>query len=392
MGKNKKYGLQEFSFFFYFCVESMNTNDIRERIRARFPTPPPIDINFEEEEANATGFLASALRFYGQAPENWVEVIGFTEEEFDALSQLLLQEPHIQPGPPAAIRNTEDQLFLTLAYLRAGTLDLIRFLLGNRVRSDSTIFNTIKRFIHRVLPLARQQLLIFRNEDSGTIPHVSAAVDCTKIPCRRPTTSFRVGTTYFSGHRHMYCFNVNVVVNVRSGTAIDVSRFYPGSVHDLTVFRDHVRTFEQKLGGSAIVADAGFVGARDRHNIVIADRHAPEPIRLCRLIVENFFGRLKTICRIFRLPWPIGAASFDEFFQFACCVTNFHILHNPLRQADVDMNERYIRALTAEAVRRQETHREFQRAYSQRRRTRIRRSIEEAHRAAEEETPDDPPV
>ena len=179
----------------------------------------------------------------------------------------------------------------------------------------------------------------FFNETIDDAPDAALIVDCTVCQIRRPKQPFEDAKVFFSGKHCIYALKKEVCVNVHSGTAALVSRAYPGSVHDITILRDHAQALNNVLGGRAILADLGYRGAhRDVPTIVVCDDDA-EQLRAKRVLVECFFGRLKVLWSVFSSKWTLGEEFFDVFFDIACALTNLDVLHRPLRQNDQVFNQ-----------------------------------------------------
>ena len=179
----------------------------------------------------------------------------------------------------------------------------------------------------------------FFNETVEEAPDAAMIVDCTVCQIKRPKRPFEEAKVFFSGKHFIYALKKEVCVNVRSGTAALVSKAYPGSVHDITILRDHAQTINNVLGGRAILADLGYCGAqRDVPTIVICDGE-DEQLRSKRVLVECFFGRLKMLWSVFSSKWTLGEEFFDTFFDIGCALTNLDVLHRPLRLNDQVFNE-----------------------------------------------------
>ena len=128
-------------------------------------------------------------------------------------------------------------------------------------------------------------------------------------------------------------------MNIRSGTAAIVSKAFPGSVHDMRIFRSHVHDIRNVLGQRQVLADLGYVGARRDIPGVIVCGEEDVQLRARRVLVECFFGRLKCLWGIFSETWTIEERYFDRFFDIACGLTNIDILNRPLRDEDQEFNE-----------------------------------------------------
>ncbi|KAH7817337.1 putative DDE superfamily endonuclease [Monocercomonoides exilis] len=129
---------------------------------------------------------------------------------------------------------------------------------------------------------------------------ICLVVDCTVIPTNRSRGRQEFLKKYFSGMHHIFCVKAEVEVYPRIGTASTISSIYTKSTHDFTIFKDHNRIFVPKLGKSKILADSAFIGARTDIDAIVTDPVGTPELATHRVIVERFFGRLKTLFSIFR--------------------------------------------------------------------------------------------
>ncbi|KAH7819228.1 putative DDE superfamily endonuclease [Monocercomonoides exilis] len=143
---------------------------------------------------------------------------------------------------------------------------------------------------------------------------VGIVVDCTVIPTNRPGGKLDNGKKFYSGKRHIYCVKAEVGVNPKVGTASTISSIYSGSTHDFTIFKEHYPTFVQKLGGAKILADIAFIGAEPELEAIITKPMETPEMATHRVIVERFFGRIKTLFTTFRKPWLFDAVMVADYF------------------------------------------------------------------------------
>lgn len=96
----------------------------------------------------------------------------------------------------------------------------------------------------------------------------------------------------------------------------------------------------------AILADKGYQGLHRRIRAITpakrpangllspSDVAANDKIASDRVIVENFFGRLKTLWAVTSDIFTWKRDHYDLFFQTCVALTNVHIRFNPLRDDD----------------------------------------------------------
>ena len=212
--------------------------------------------------------------------------------------------------------------------------------------------------------LVRGAVRVF-NETAEDAPNAALIVDCTVCEINRPKRPFDEAKIFFSGKHYIYALK-KVCVNVRSWTAAIISKAFPGSVHDLTILRDHAQAINNTLGGKALLADLGFQGAHhDVPTIVICDDEL-EPLRSRRVLVECFFGRLKMLWTVLSMRWKLGEDVFDVFFDIACALTNFDFLRRPLRLTEAEFNQGVLNLIMEEMEQTAENQREANAQYLQR--------------------------
>ncbi|KAF0723607.1 hypothetical protein AaE_009854 [Aphanomyces astaci] len=197
---------------------------------------------------------------------------------------------------------------------------------------------------------------------------------CTLLtsPFSRPTH------LYFSKKHGHYGFKVEVSV-LPSGHAINVTTAAPGSIADIAICESNIDFHVEKLEKTshdesmldadplvteyptawALLADKGYQGL---HRRVCAITPAKKPaggmlshaelvqndkIASDRVIVENFFGRLKTLWSIASDKYAWKRENYDMFFQACVALTNVHIKFLPLREDDEHDHNRYVNRLLA---------------------------------------------
>ncbi|KAH7829115.1 putative DDE superfamily endonuclease [Monocercomonoides exilis] len=110
---------------------------------------------------------------------------------------------------------------------------------------------------------------------------------CAIVPINRPSGKLADGMKFFSGKHHSYCVKVEIGVNPKNGLASTISDFYPGSVHDYEIFKNHYPTFSQHLKGSKIMADSAYMGAKAELGAIVTKPHGTPYLSKHRVIVEK---------------------------------------------------------------------------------------------------------
>ena len=188
---------------------------------------------------------------------------------------------------------------------------------------------------------------------------------------RRPNFPFRKAMRFFSGKHSMYCLKKEVCVNFRNGTAALITPEFPGSTHDIMLLRSHLNELRELLGEKTVLADLGYRGVQHELPNIVVCGEEDAVLRARRVIVECFFGRLKTLFVIFSVVWPMKEEFFDTFFDVACALTNLDVLHRPLQEFDAEFNRGVQALVMAEVANRAHSQRVANTAFRDRRRARL---------------------
>ena len=292
----------------------------------------------------------------------------------DALA-LVENVPQERRGRKSGIKSNREKLLFLLIYLSQG-VRVVELLVTRWIKTRQHVQAKAKAIAKLFYPNLVGGAVRFFNETVEEAQDAALIVDCTVCQIKRPKQPFDEAKVFFSGKHFIYALKKEVCVNVRSGTAAIVSKAYPGSVHDITILRDHVQVINNTLGGKALLADLGYRGAQhDVPTLIVCDDEA-EHLRTKRVLVECFFGRLKLLWSVFSTKWKLGEEFFDTFFDIACALTNLDILHRPLRQDDSVFNEGVLNLILEDLQMRADRQREANERYLIHRRETL--GIEEA--------------
>ena len=249
-------------------------------------------------------------------------------------------------------------------------VDSLETMVGRFIRTRSHIEERARAFADLFHDTLVDGSVRFFDETHPLAPGAALIVDCTVCKIRRPDLPFRKAKRFFSGKHSMYCLKKEVCVNVRTGTAALITPAFPGSVHDMSVLRSHAQEVRNVLGGKALLADLGYRGAENDIPTIIVCGEQDE-LRSRRVLVECFFGRLKTLFFILSRTWTMKEEFFDTFFNIACAITNLDVLNRPLQAADYDFNRGVYSLVMAEQLNRAMDRRRANAAYRERRRARL---------------------
>ncbi|KAH7832376.1 putative DDE superfamily endonuclease [Monocercomonoides exilis] len=274
---------------------------------------------------------------------------GFTKSEFDLLVRLVQPEIYPHPGKRRVIEKLDDQLFLLLNFFHFGSPTVSHLITSPFLKTQDATIRLIHSFLQSVKVSLSDVFLTFRPDRIRGMEEVALVLDCTVLPVNKTGKEFNCGSDCFSGKHKIYCVKVEVGVNPKTGTASTVSKVHGGAVHDYVVFREHYSQFAARLDGGKIMADSAYIGAKSELGAIITKPVGTPELAAHREIVERFFGRLKTLFTIFRRPWPLKISSIAEYFYVAFCLTNYHILQNPLSEEDFEANQLFLSDLITKA-------------------------------------------
>ncbi|KAE9133659.1 hypothetical protein PF010_g2742 [Phytophthora fragariae] len=201
-------------------------------------------------------------------------------------------------------------------------------------------------------------------------PGARYATGVTFQQANRPAGTHSEAITYYSGKHHLYGYKVEVSV-LPTGLALNCSPRAKGSVSDITIFREndafHLNALKKRPDEMHLEDDGPFTVEYPRDWAVLTDKdyqvlrshfRAIHPKRQTRLnplpleetrnndrishdrvIVENYFGRMKTLWGVCSDKWRWDEGAYDLFFRV--CLTLSHVRLCPLRDEEGDDYQRY---------------------------------------------------
>ena len=105
----------------------------------------------------------------------------------------------------------------------------------------------------------------------------------------------------------------------------------------------------------AILADKGYVGLEEEvriitphkgSNLTAEESNYNKKLGADRVLIENFYGRLKLCWGLIRNKFKGSHVNYDTLFEIACGLTNVLLKYSPLRAEDGE----YYRALENEII------------------------------------------
>ena len=264
--------------------------------------------------------------------------LGLDRGVFDQALALVSDVVGERRGRKSAIRTNREKLLFLMIYMSKG-VEVLELLVSRFIRTREHVMERAKTYAALFRDNIVEGAVRHFDETHASAPGSSLVVDCTVCPIRRPKQSFKDAKVFFSGKHWFYALKKEVCVNIRSGTAALISPEFPGSVHDIMILRSHIDAINETLQGRSMLADLGYRGAEHDVPTLIVCGPEDTELRSRRVLVECFFGRLKTLWRIFSKVWTLDEQYFDLFFDIACGLTNMHILAgHPLQEIDSIFN------------------------------------------------------
>ena len=292
---------------------------------------------------------------------------GFNVTHFDYLYEdvatLLIRTKR---GRPPRITG-KDILFIVLYYVR-------RYPKFEDMQSTFSIsYATIEKTITEFLPIIADRFFLryvkaIASEEEW--PHkdefnnADLIVDATVQKINRPCLDYQTAKQWYSGKHSVYCLKTQVVTN-RLGVAMHVTDPVPGSIHDLTLFRDSLpeilELIEKHKEGKdeeiKILADLGYYTKDLEHLLITPIKSIPslpaneqrdaekfnQSLSRQRIRVENYFGRLKKSFDILAGTYRGGHEIYKHIVRLCTALTNYKLVtvKEVLAESDHDYYHRH---------------------------------------------------
>ncbi|ETV97367.1 hypothetical protein H310_09702 [Aphanomyces invadans] len=228
---------------------------------------------------------------------------------------------------------------------------------------------TFEKMIQRVIDIYVMPVNMTRQVQQGkAFANFPSALYCTDVkfqPSYRPTGRFDEAKHYFSGKHKLYGLKLEYSV-AYPGVAVDISDHTPGSVSDLTIFKQRRNIHQEMLRKSApeldtvdhdegsdeypdswsVLVDMGYQGLRSEVRAIHPTRRPQGGLLSARelerngrvssdqVLVENYFGRICSLWKIMRETYKWNENRFDVVSRLCCALTNAHVSWMPLRGTD----------------------------------------------------------
>lgn len=171
--------------------------------------------------------------------------------------------------------STMDSFFLLLVYLK--TYPSFATLARNFSVSASSLQRIIEKLIIGLKDKFVEEFICFLSKESQlnksigfkNFPDVAMVLDCTIQEIPRFAGGFSEVKTFYSEKHKKYCVKKEIG-HLPNGIACFVSKFWPGSKHDFSIFISNVEFYKTILkkegnlcGFWSIMADKGYEGANN---------------------------------------------------------------------------------------------------------------------------------
>lgn len=339
-------------------------------------------------------------------PQGIHQMTAFTPTEFHLLYDVLMPSIvgnwNIGRGRRSS-HHPMDALFMAVTFIKYGeqwsyAASLFGIKVANFERLVSGFLCKLESHVQRELIVGLGNASMTELEGNQTVfekfPYAIEALDVTFQSSFVPKESFEARKPYFSKKHGAYGYKTEIAVRP-SGFASVCSHHYPGSVSDMTIFvrriemhKLRIKKIEHEqhqadvgiLGDAhphhwAILADKGYQGGSEHTRIITptkkranqplsnAERIHNSNISSDRVLVENFFGRMKTCWGVTSKVYRYAEKNYDMFMYWAVGLTNFHIKFNKLRDEDGDFYRSYLQqmadALKASNLKRKESQKKY---------------------------------
>ena len=295
-----------------------------------------------------------------ERPEVFFTLTGYHLEEFEELHKIVEKSLITTGRGRRTPLSTRDILFLLLYYLRRyPRFEEAAAMLSMRVSTLQTIIGTN---IPKVSAVLKKKMIDELPDEyiqlSQDFPECSYVVDATVQETNRPALSFDDAKVYFSGKHYKYCLKSQVITTL-GGIAVHVVAGIAGSVHDKSLFDQNYASFSNEVIAHhpdkprKILADKGYQ-EKDSDKLVTPFKGNPllltasqntfnEKLGCERIIIENYFGRLKLRFQIMYEKYRGDKTEYADVFVLCCALLNFEIIHcgHALRESDKKFYERF---------------------------------------------------
>lgn len=320
---------------------------------------------------------------------------GYTSEEFDTLYSIVKVALQHQGRGRSSKFESKEILIMLLFYLR-------RYPRFETIHSlfhvpESTFKGILKTYIPRLQEIVEQKFIteiakkneIEEDEDFKDCYYI---VDATVQPIEIPKGSYESKKPYFSGKHGVYGLKSQAIVTVK-GFIVHIRTGIKGGVHDKAVFDESLDDFKKKvisLHPDKVQKILGDKGYQDQTSDILVTPHKGNLFDLDdsklrhnqnlgnkRVIIENFFGRLKSRYQITKDTYRSDTSDYSSFFTICCALVNYEIVlcGHPLRDSDSDYYKRLVTKMIKDAEQRKKLSSQKYKKYKKKRQSKFLQSL-----------------
>ena len=292
-------------------------------------------------------------------PENWLQLrTGLTDDQMEEIEDIV-RETMAPTGPGPRGPDMRARLVVLMRWM--DDYPSFKMLSLSFRCSQSQIARSIQYALEGTeIPLTlaylpRRKEEISCKEKFKYHRKAFGAVDATVFPILRPGLPNE--SDYYSGKHKIHCLKVQALVTP-DGQCVHLSEIIPGATHDRILFTQSglgkflATSYIDERGLRAdkhpkILADLGYQGVQHEYSeIELPFKRQPgkeltreqeiynNELSSDRLIVENYFGRLKAYYKILTRPYRGSIDSFKSVIRIAFALTNMRIKSAPLRAGE----------------------------------------------------------
>lgn len=286
--------------------------------------------------------------------------------------------------------------------------------------SDTVIETQLKKAIPKIrLGLEKQFISpIYKDEQMlkgivfSSFPEIALVVDVTFQPRPKPSLIYQEAKKYFSGKHFRYGYKTETG-HAPNGMLMFISPHSKGAKHDFSIFKENIgkyNLFLRKGNSSRTMADSGLLhtqfpnswagmvdkgyqGAQELGRYILPkkgsrlttqERMLNENIAKSRIIIENYYGRMKKLFKIMTDVFRFEEDCYDDVIVICACLTNYNIAKNPLRKEDGDYQKAVLKCWRQEEEQRQEKRKASNQAYQLNKKRKYLAERDDAQRTLDE--------
>lgn len=268
-----------------------------------------------------------------------------------------------------SIISPQTKLLMMLCYLKYN--ENWRILARNFGINKSYAFGIVYTTIKRTVGILEEKYIKWKsvedrlthtNDKFEDYPLLLGSVDATVQRIQKPSQNQE---EYYSGKHKCHCIKVQAFVSPE-GLLMNHSKLVKGAVHDFNLFKNSELIEKIKNeniicnrlfnNNCTILADAGYQGIsklipgsispfkKSRNSELNDDQKAfNKKISHRRIIVENWFSRLKNLWGVMSNKYRLSLTNYNEIWSICAALTNYHIMNYPLKnlEPDVEIEEDY---------------------------------------------------